>query len=261
VAYALCRCRMSGVLAVLGIVGLIVTACGSSGHGAKHVAASRAWRDGAPTSLADAERPPSPGQANAFARTVSLHHDDVPGFGVSSNHQHQTAAEERLEDELGRCLEPSGSERPLGEARSPEFERNSNGVEESVESDVSVARTPALAARELAEARNRKSQACLVYHVAGLLRTQPSRGATISPISVFDGIPRGLGSAGSFGLRITATVAVQNEREPVYVDFLGFVYGRAEVSLLASGVPRPILAATEERLLRLLLARAKVQDP
>jgi len=43
----------------------------------------------------------------------------------------------------------------------------------------------------------------------------------------------------------------------IFLDILGFGYGRAEVSLLSSGVLHPFPAAIQQRLFMLLLTRAK----
>jgi len=44
---------------------------------------------------------------------------------------------------------------------------------------------------------------------------------------------------------------------PIYLDYLGFVDGPAEVTLLSSGLLRPFPAAIQQRLFALLLSRAK----
>jgi hypothetical protein len=61
-------------------------------------------------------------------------------------------------------------------------------------------------------------------------------------------------------LRFTETLTLRGLRIPVYEDILGFVRGRAEVSLFTFGVPRQFPAALEERLFSLLLERAKAHS-
>jgi hypothetical protein len=50
------------------------------------------------------------------------------------------------------------------------------------------------------------------------------------------------------------------ERFPVYIDFLGFASGRVEVALATIHGSEPFPAATERRLLSLLLSRAKANE-
>jgi hypothetical protein len=50
---------------------------------------------------------------------------------------------------------------------------------------------------------------------------------------------------------------VRGIKLPIYLDFLGFVEGPSEVTLLSSGLLRPFPAAVQQHLFALLLARAK----
>jgi hypothetical protein len=76
-------------------------------------------------------------------------------------------------------------------------------------------------------------------------------------VSIQSGIPPAPGTSGGFGWRVTATFTVHDIHVPIYLDFLGFVAGPAEVTLLSSGLLRPFPAEIQQRLYARLLARAK----
>jgi len=196
-------------------------------------------------------------QARAFASAVNLKASDVLGFHVSTEHQHRGAAEKRLEPELLRCVGGAGANRPPVEASSRDFELGVSILTESVSSQVTVARTPALAAKGLAAIRGGHLQGCLSRYFNQLLKSQNLHGASVGPVATKQGSPPAPGADGSFGLRFTETLTLRGLRIPFYIDILGFVKGPAEVSLFTFGVPRPFPAALEERLFLLLLARAK----
>lgn len=127
----------------------------------------------------------------------------------------------------------------------------------SVNSEVSVARTSALAAKELATIRSSHFRACLTRYLNLLFGEQDRPGTVVGPISIVQGTPPAPGANGSFGWRITATITTRGVKLPFYQDMLGFVYGSAEISLVSSGALRPFPAAVEQQLFSLLLERAK----
>jgi len=188
----------------------------------------------------------------------------VPGFKVHSEHEHETAAEKRLEHEMLRCVGALGSHYGIVEGShgvvemgSKEFGRETNTGDESVQSEVTVARTPALAAKELAAIRSAHVRACLSHYLDLLFKSPKYHGSTVSPVSISQATPPAPGATGSFAWRITTTITLHSITIPIYIDIFGFVEGSAEVSLFTAGVPRPFPAATEERLFSLLLTRAK----
>lgn len=199
-------------------------------------------------------------QASAFAHAVNLRSADVPGFKMSSEPgEHETRSEKRLEGELLTCVAGGVRERgrDVAEVESAAFEREGSSEDENVQSGVTVERTAAVAAKELAAIRGRRGRHCLSRYVNLLFKRQKPRGMRVSRISISSRSLPAPGTAGSFGLRIAATITERGVRVPFYIDMLGFVYGPAEVSLLAVGLPEPFPAATEQRLFSLLLARAR----
>jgi hypothetical protein len=195
----------------------------------------------------------------------------VPGFVATSRHKHkhETPAEKRLERKLASCtggaLEAHDN---LVEVSSKNFKLERSILHFSVSSEVSVARTAALAAGELAAIRSSRVRSCLSrylkqYFQNQLLKEEKSR-AIINPnsisLSIAHGTPPAPGATGSFGWRITAKFAVHNIRLPFYIDILGFVDGRAKVSLFSIGALRPFPATIQEHLYWLLLKRAETHN-
>jgi hypothetical protein len=182
---------------------------------------------------------------------------DAPGFHISKREpEHESAADKRFEHEMLRCVQ-AASTKSLLEANSKEFERESSAAVESVQSQVTVARTFTVAAKELAVIRSAHARACFSHYSDLLLKGKQYRGATFGPVSIAQGTPPAPGSTGSFAWRISVPIMLHGVRLPLYIDILGFIYGPSEISLFTEGFPAPVPAATEERLFSLLLKRAE----
>jgi hypothetical protein len=261
------------VILGLAATGVLLASCGNSSHPAVATTTHTVATTGAHASSKTGKRagtvgPLTKAQAIAFARAVNLTAADVPGFKATSRHEreHETPAERRFERELTRCTgESLSSPSELAEESSKDFKLEHEILHFSVSSEVSVARTPALAAGELAAIRSNHVRKCLSHYLDLLLKYQilkeQASPAIIDPnsisLSISHGTPPAPGATGSFGWRITATVAVHNVRLPFYIDILGFVYGPAEISLSSSGALHPFPAAIQEHLYLLLLKRAE----
>jgi hypothetical protein len=254
--------RLTVTVALLG-AGWALAACGSGGQVASVTIAHAALTPPAATGSTHAAgaiaKPPTRRQALAFARAVNLTAADVPGFEASSKseHEHETPAEKRLESELKRCAGAPSSKGQLAEVSSKEFGREDKDAIQSVHSSVSVQQTAALAAKELAAVRSARGRECLKRYVDLLFKSQKYEGASVSPVSISPGSPSAPGTTGSFAWRIKTAVTFRGARIPFSMDFVGFVYGPAEVTLFSFGLPEPLPAAMEERLFALLVKRAK----
>jgi hypothetical protein len=255
--------RRATMIVVLLAPGALLGACAASGHSAvatplvPAAATTRARAAVAAGTSARSERPLTKAQAKAFARAVNLRAADVPGFKVSSEHEHETVAEKRLERELLHCEGGVGGTRQLVEVGSKEFEHEDEQGDLGVQSGVTVEQTSALAAKELAAVRSARGRECFLHYLNQLFKGQKYRGANIGSASISSGTPPAPGTAGSFGWHISTTITLRGVRIPFYMDILGFVYGPAEVTLLDFAVPEPFPAATEQRLFSLLVERAK----
>jgi hypothetical protein len=247
--------RRAIILLMLASSGGLLMACGGSTH-----AAATAHSKAATPTGTTASRSLTKPQALAFAHAVNLTSADVPGFSVSSTHGDETPREKQLEREMLHCVGTIGSGEGLAEVSSKPFEIKRGILDLGVSSEVGVARTSALAARELAAVRSAHVRACFSHFLDLIFKGRRFSGAIVSPVSIASGTPPAPGTAGSFGWRITATFAVQRVRVSLFVDILGFVYGPASVTLFSSGVLRPFPAAIQQRLFSLLLSRAEAHD-
>ena len=182
----------------------------------------------------------------------------MPGFTVEKrHHEPKTPAEKQLGHQLLRCAGALGSRQKLVEVSSSKFTRGHALPEVGVSSEVSLARTPGLAAKELATIRSAHARACVSRYLNLLFKGKAFPGARVNPITIIAGTPPAPGTSGSFGWRIRVAFTVKRTRIPFYFDILGFVYGPAQVVLLSSGFPIPLPAAIQQRLFVLLVARAK----
>lgn len=244
--------QMAAGLALF-LAGWSFAGCGGGGHTSPTSSARAATSgDGAPA------KPITKLHAAAIAHAVNLRPADVPGFSVSDKetHGHETAAEKRLEHEMLRCVGVLGTGKALAEVSSKDFKLERGIVMFSVHSEVSVAPTPTLAAKNLSALRGKRIRTCLSHYLTRFFRDSAPGGSTVSPVSIASGTPPAPGAAGSFGWRISATFTVHRIPIPFYFDILSFVYGHAEVSLFSSGLPEPFPAKAQEKLFSLLVARA-----
>jgi hypothetical protein len=236
----------------LAVGGALLTACGGGGHAASpNRAPSFEPLHKAAAGL------PTRAQALAFAHAVNLTAADLPGFKISSGHESHSPRERRAEAEMLSCAGSKGPSTGLAQASSKDFQFKRDIVDLGVNSEVSVARTTALAGGELASMRSSHIRGCFSRYLNELFQGERFSGATLKPVSIQSGTPPAPGTTGSFGWRVTATLAVRRVNVHFYMDILGFVYGRARVTLFSSGALVPFPAAIQQRLFGLLLARAK----
>jgi hypothetical protein len=256
--------RMSAIVLLMGI-GVPLGACGTAGQSTVAASTRTAASTATATTVDPSKAPGAPAnpltksQAIAFARAVNLTAADVPGF-TAARREHETAAEKRGEQEVVRCAGTLITNEKLVEIRSSKFKRGHEIPEVNVSSEVSVARTPALAKKELAAIRSPHARTCASRYLDRLFKGKEFRGASISPVSISSGTPPAPGATGSFAWRIEVRFTVHSIQIPLYFDILGFVYGPAQVSLFSTGFATPLPAATQQRLFSLLLQRAKAHD-
>jgi hypothetical protein len=254
--------RRTAAIPVLVVSAVLLAGCAGTGHTTATTGTASAATKATAATAAPAVRVAraEEAKARAFAVAVNLKASDLPGFHPASGHEHKSAAEKRLEPQLAKCVGGAGAKREATEVSSRTYERGSSIITQSVSSQVTVARTSALAARELASIRGGHLKSCLARYLSQLLASTNLHGAKIGPVSTKQGSPPAPGTDGSFGLRFIEPVTLHGLRIPFYVDILGFVKGRAEVSLFTFGVLREFPAALEEQLFSLLLERAKTHS-
>lgn len=243
------RCR--GILVSVAACALV--GCGQSSK-ATHTTALVAAK---PTAVS-VSRSMTKAQAVAFARAVNLRLSDVPGFRVSSSEKESTSAtEKRLEHEMLRCVgAQSIAHKPLAEIKSKEFERETSGGHESVNSEIEVAPSAKVAAAELAAIRSSRAQTCLSRYLGLLLNAMRLKGVAVNhpEISAISApLPA---TPSSFGYRITASFTIKGITVPFTIDIFGFLHGPAQIGLFAAGLPEPFPASSEQQLFGLLVKRA-----
>jgi len=253
--------RLPWAGATLAALLVLPAGCGSSGpqrdhpgteaaNGAIHATnvanTSTPWRASAPITKA---------RALAFARAVNLTAADVPEAKAS----HRRESPEREHAQCGF----SGPQHELVGAQSPKLTRGTELEVEEIRSGVNVVRGAHYAAGDIAVLRSAKGRACLernlirdyLDHTVGN-RADDARigGIRLSPLPV-----QAPGTSGSAGVRITETVTYADSETaiPVYIDFLAFTLGPAEVTVTAVSPVQPEPETTDRQLMQLLLERAK----
>ncbi len=243
---------------IAAALAVAVLACGCAGKGQEQrrqrpggAAGQSTTPGGAPT-----QKPLTRAQAIAFAHAVNLRPADVPGFKVSPPKTRSNPRENRLERQMLECVGAAGPNKELAEVDSHEFQRTGAG-DFSVSSSVSVARTPAIAARALSVIRSERTRECLSRYVSKLFEHMHVHGAKIGELSVSSEAAAAPGTAGGYVLRIDANVTALGRSVPLSLEMFGFVCGQAGISLMATSLPAPFPAAARQALLQLLLERAK----
>ncbi|HTA36831.1 MAG TPA: hypothetical protein VK761_08965 [Solirubrobacteraceae bacterium] len=251
------RAPIALVALVLGAS--LLAACGKSSLNTSAAArsttrAARSRSNGSPHSGT-----PTRADALAFARAVNLTQADVPGFTATEKHASSSARERALERQMLSCtgLSGGGGSQSIVEQSSKDFRLKRQIVDLSVSSEVSVAASAAAAARGLKALRSAHIRGCFSSYLTHVLQGEHVAGATPGRVSIQSGTPPAPGTSGSFGWRVTATFVVHQIKLPIYLDFLGFVDGPSEVTLLSSGLLQPFPAEAQQHLYTLLLARAK----
>jgi hypothetical protein len=200
---------------------------------------------------------PTHESALAFARAVNLTSSDVPGFTSSEKHSSSSEREKRLERAMLRCSGVGGGTKGVLEESSKDFQLKHQILDFSVSSEVSVQASSAQALHGLDAIRSPHVRTCFSHYLSLVFKSEQVKGATAGPVKIQAGTPPAPGTAGGFGWRVTATFTVKKVKLPIYLDFLGFVDGPAEVTLLSSGLLRPFPASVQQHLFSLLLTRAK----
>jgi hypothetical protein len=207
------------------------------------------------------ERPAGKRQAQAFAHAVNLTSADVPGFAATAKHDQSSAGEKRLEHQMLSCAGIGGTTKTVLAEGSKEFKLKRQILDLSVSSEVAVQASAADAQKGLAAIRSAHVRGCFSRYLQQVFKGEQTKGATPGPVTIQAGTPPAPGLDGSFGWRVTATFLVRGIKVPIYLDFLGFVDGASQVTLLSSGLLEPFPAAVQQHLFKLLLARAKTHKP
>lgn len=244
--------RRTIILLVLALSGALLASCGKGGHTSSSEQASTATSSGATSGTSVSKE-----RALAFAHAVNLTAADVPGFTASTKHEKDSSSEKRLEREMLQCAGIAGSEQAIVEQGSKNFELKHDILDFGISSEVGVQPSAAQAKKGLAAIRSAHVRGCFTRYLNQLFKSAKFGGASVGPVTIQSGTPPAPGTSGGFGWRVTATFMVHGIKVPIYLDFLGFVDGPAEVTLLSSGLLRPFPATIQQNLFATLLSRAK----
>jgi hypothetical protein len=215
----------------------------------------------APPASPPAGQPSGKRQALAFAQAVNLTPADVPGFAATEKHSKDSSSEKRLEHQMLSCAGIGGTSKTVLEEGSKDFKLKRQILDLSVSSEVSVQPSAADAQKGLAAIRSAHVRGCFSKYLQQIFQGEQTKSATPGPVTIQAGTPPAPGVDGSFGWRVTATFLVRGVKVPIYLDFLGFVDGPSQVTLLSSGLLEPFPAAVQQHLFALLLARARSHKP
>jgi hypothetical protein len=252
--------RRAPIVLVLVLAVALLASCGKGSDTTSTSAKAAAQRSGSAGDRAGSAIPPTHARALAFAHAVNLTPADVPGFTATAKHDSNSAGERHLEREMLRCAGIAGTAKGVAEESSENFQLKHAILDLSVSSEVSVQPSAAQASRSLDAIRSAHVRGCFSHFLAQIFKGQRVKGATAGPVTIQSGTPPAAGTSGSFGWRVTANFDVRGIKVPIYLDFLGFVQGPTEVTLLSSGLIRPFPASIQQRLFSLLLSRAKAHS-
>ena len=240
--------RLSASWCALLATGSLLTGCaGSSGTST-------------PSATPQTAVPISKAQAVAYARAVNLRAGDVSGMTIETP-EGEAPAPKHSAFEFARCYGGVSPARRTVKIHSPEFSAGRAAQSKLVESSIEVWPTPGLAARNNATYLSSRGRGCFVrFQEAFNKQLNRQRGGQLQygpPTVVME--PNPLPRVSQSFLRTIAQPLLRGGqiRLRIYHDIFTFISGPAEIELKATGFARPVPAATEERLLSLLLSRAQ----
>ncbi len=201
-------------------------------------------------------------RALVFARAVNLRAADIPGASISRKKEVQRKPTDPGERrELAHCESAVRRVHRLIEAQSPQFTRGEELEKEEIRSYVTVRIDGRQAAPELSPLKSRGVRECVARVLTRRFADRSIREAKWGRFTVAELPVQAPGTDGTIGIRVatTLTLSFSEVSVPIYFDVLGFASGPVGIALSAVSVTQPVPAATEQRLLSLLLARAKTQ--
>lgn len=200
-------------------------------------------------------------QAVMYAHAINLQPRDIPGF-TSIGSETEAPAPGRYALEYSRCRGGVSSARRIANIQSTEFSAGSAFYGKLLKSTVEVWPTPALVALNNNRSHSARGRACLVRFLEAVhaqINQERKGRRQIGPFTITT-VPNPLpGVSHSFLTTIKEAWLLRTGavRAHIYRDIFGFITGPAELELEAVGVGHPVPALTEEKVLLLLLGRAR----
>jgi hypothetical protein len=196
----------------------------------------------------------NPATDRATAQGINLTATDLPGWQESPNPPN--TKNPGLQSKLAACVGRSNPGKDhVVDVSSPNFDKGP--VE--ISSDVTMVRSHADGLADLRSMKNPKLASCAKKYLTPALSSSLPKGATISKVKVStfsppEAVPN------SFALRVSLTVTGKTQgitiSVPVTVTEIGFLVGRAEVTLNEDQKGQPSPIAVEPGLIRTLSSRA-----
>jgi hypothetical protein len=256
------RLRVASLIAG-SFASMLLVACGQGQRTSTGVPAGEAGRR-TPAGAANAGSSRRPvanthltaARAVAFARAVNLTAADIPGARIVRRSEgHGNPDEQR---QLRRCGGTTRPGRKLTETPSPKFTRGAELESEEIRSYVTVLANGRPAVTEFAPLERAVVRECVARILTRRFAEKAVREARWGRFSVSRLPVQAPGADATIGVRVatTLTLTFSEVSVPIYFDVLGFASGPAAVAVSAVSVTQPAPAATEARLLSLLLARA-----
>jgi hypothetical protein len=189
----------------------------------------------------------------AAAKKINLTLQDVPTGWAAASSSNDSTDSEQFAKQLNTCL---GTPNAFGDpdrvsVDSPTF----TYAVASIQSSVEFAHTTAEARRDLSLFKSAKMSDCLKGALSAMVTAFAPGGqmsaTDVQPLSV---PPM---ADGSFALRMVFTISAQDgSKVPLYVDVIGFLADRAEVTGSFTNVAVPLPPQLEQKLMGVLLTRA-----
>lgn len=199
-------------------------------------------------------------RAVAYADAVNLRAGDLPEMAVEGP-AGEVPPPKRSAFEFAHCFGGVRPDRWTVKIHSEEFTAGRAAQFQLVQSRVEVWPTPALAARNNATYLSSRGRSCFVHYLEAFharLNKQRPEQLQYGPLTVAT-VPNPLPGVSRSFLRTIAETRLRGRQVRLHIfhDIFTFISGPAEVELEATGFSRPVSSATEERLVLLLLGRAK----
>ncbi len=197
-------------------------------------------------------------QAKAVAAAIVLRPGDLSSYTQSPDPV--TPQEERISAQLSKCTGATPDSAALAKVQSPNFD-SPGGGSTSVGSTAIIQASTATVAHDLTAITAPKALNCLASQLSSTLETALAGKATLLSLhgSRIQSVVSG--SDGTFAFRFAFVLGVKQGKTtvkvPAYGDFVGFVWGQAEVSLSIESELSPPSAALERQLAARLVARAR----
>jgi hypothetical protein len=211
-------------------------------------------------------RPVTRAEAVTYAEEVNLDPADLPGWtGTGLEEESKPTPTDSAE---ARCTGGPSPTRALVARSSPQFRRGSGFQAQQVKSGVGVFPSLALADQSLAIVKgaihDARTRGCLLKFARKGIAKGFARGIAPGISYSFGALtlaPLPHSVPDSFAFRVLIPLSFQRAggvpyHTHIYLDYLGFATGPADISLLATGFGNPVSAATERNLLSVLHGRA-----